>query len=806
MRLIPFLFSFFLTVALIWTANQHQPFGTRLPAIGPLLSPFTGFWQQAESTAPPSSATLSFPELSSEVNVYFDDRMVPHIFADNPVDAAFAQGYVTARHRLWQMDISVRATIGRLAEVVGERALDRDKEQRRKGLLWGAERALENWKKNPEEWAMIQAYSNGVNAYIDELKPADYPLEFKLMGYAPEEWKPLNSAVFFKSMAQTLSFRHNDLPATNTLAWLGRDTFDFFFPDWNPKQSPIIPKSVDWSFDPTVENQTEDISLPEDIGQLPYEPLPQGPDFIGSNNWAVSGSKTKSGYPILCNDPHLQLTLPAIWYEVQLHTPQYNAYGVALPGVPGIIIGFNEHIAWGLTNLGHDVLDWYTIKWVDETHTSYYLDEEIIPVKPVVEVIQVKGYDEPILDTVKYTTWGPIVYEEKDQPLKGLAMRWAAHDHPASADIGALGVFTRLMSASNYKDYYEALKGHENPAQNFVFADQSGDIAITVNGRLPIRTKEQVRFIQDGSSSSSAWQGFIPYEHLPRVRNPERGFVSSANQHSTDPSYPYYYHGVFDDYRGRIINRHLDSLNDITPEDMMALQLETYSIKAEEAAPLLLSLIDSTNVDLLNNEAVKALRQWDFRFTSDSKNATLFERWFDSTYVATFDEFLTREEPTLKPEDWRFIELLQQQPDHAVFDAQGTEAQETASEIVSQSLEKVLQKELQGWGLDQNGLIRHLGRIPAFSVPMLNVGGYGQAPNAYKGNTGPSWRMVIAFGEKLKAYGVYPGGQSGNPGSPYFQNMISQWANGQYNELFFFDQEAAAASQSIQTISFSSEK
>lgn len=787
----------------IWGANQHQVLGSKLPALGPLMSPYTGFWQQAESTDVLDQIDYSFPQLSDEVEVYFDERMVPHIFASDVVDASFVQGYLTAQHRLWQMDISTRASSGRLAEILGENLLERDRLQRRKGMLWAAENAIKSWKQNPQEWAIITAYAEGVNAYVATLKPADYPIEFKLLGYEPEEWTPLKSALFFKSMAETLCSRNKDIPASNTKSWLGEELFDFLYQEWNPNQSPIIPASVNWDFEPQQSIPRDTIT--EMLGQhIPYRTFPLPPEFIGSNNWAVAASKTKNGAPILCNDPHLNLTVPAIWYEVQIHIPEYNAYGVSLPGVPGIIIGFNKDIAWGVTNVGQDVMDWYTIEWADEQHNSYVLDGQDKEVDKLVEIINVRGRTEPVLDTVKYTYWGPVVYEEKGNEYDGMAMRWVAHDQPERIKPGVLGAFQQLMKASSYDDYYQALQGYESPGQNFVFASKTGDIALTVNGKFPVKQKEQGRFVQKGNTTQNEWQGFIPYEHLPRVKNPERAFVSSANQHSTMPDYPYYYNGGFDDWRGRLINRRLDSLSNVTIEDMMALQNESYSLKAEEGLPILLSLIDSTDTSLLQAEEVKALRQWDYRFLYDATAPVIFQKWLEKSYEYTFDEMYQRdeEEEVLFPESWRFLYLLKEYPLHDIFDDQGTSEKENARAIVSKALKEVLGEEKINWGDYQEGKVVHLGRIDAFSEPLPEVNGYADAPNAFKGSNGPSWRMVVELGDEIEAYGVYPGGQSGNPGSSFYNSMVGKWSKGEYYLLQFFEHSDEAASEALQRVRF----
>jgi penicillin amidase len=472
-----------------------------------------------------------------------------------------------------------------------------------------------------------------------------------------------------------------------------------------------------------------------------------------------------------------------------MQTPEYNAYGVSFPGVPGIIIGFNKNMAWGVTNVGHDVLDWYRIDWANPEKTAYRIDGEEKPVQEVVEVIQVKGRDEPLRDTVRYTVWGPVTYDDPEHPNHDMAMRWLAHDEPAEKPFYALGVFTRLMGGQGLSDYQTALRGWESPAQNFVFASKANDIAITVNGKLPLKEDQQGRFVQDGSRSASGWKGFIPHERLPRVVNPERGFVSSANQRSTALDYPYYYNGGFDDYRGRYINRRLAEMENITVEDMKALQLDSRSLKPEDALPVLLQLLDSTASELRAHERVKTLRSWDYNFTKDAEAPSLFEDWFEAAYAQAFDEFTVWEDSleVLKPEDWRFIELLATRPGHPIFDHQSTPDVETAMDIVLLGLEAALEKPPVSWADHKSTDIGHMAMIPAFSRSDLDVGGYGDAPNAIKPNHGPSWRMVVELGGEPNAWGIFPGGPSGNPGSAFYDPMVTPWVEGQYNRLHLLD-------------------
>ena len=816
MRLLRFLFALFFTVATIWLLQSPQKVGdSTLPPLGAFFNPFSGFWKNAEPASGFSAADVNLPGLKGKVDVVYDDMLVPHIFAENRDDAARVQGYITARHRLWQMDIATRKAAGRLSEVLGERTLKVDRMTRRRGTVFAAENNVLGWSKSPEDLRMLEAYSEGVNAYIDQLSPADYPIEFKLLNYAPEHWSVLKTGLMVEAMAETLCSGENDLAATNALALYGRDTFDYLYPEWNPKQRPIIPDTGQW----------KDWKVLPAPPALPFSGMKNGsggtmsaafpdavvPDdyIVGSNNWAVAGANAASGHPLLCNDPHLNLTLPSIWFQLQIHTPEQNCYGVSLQGIPGIIIGFNEEIAWGVTNVGHDVSDWYRLQWANPERTRYKLDNEVREVQKRVEVIKVKGARD-LVDTVKYSVWGPLVFDnDPEHPLHDCALRWVSHDQP---DPEQMSAFTFLGGGKNYDDYRKALAHYDCPAQNFVFASHSGDIAITVQGRFPVRTREQGRFVQDGSTWANAWRDFIPAERVPAMKNPSRGFVFSANQHSTPPTYPYYYlSGDFDDYRGRHIYDRLSALKNATPDSMKTIQLDNFSQRAADALPLLLRLLDRSRLDADGQKMADELAAWDYRYEADYTAPPLYEAWFDSCYLKTWDEMTAlREKKTevMLPERWRFIELLEKDTANAFFDHPGTPQRETARDIVNEAftlMQGYFRQNPQkrtGWGAFRGFTLKHIAQIDAFSRLDVVVGGHGSAPNAMTRTHGPSWRMIVELGDRVHALGVYPGGQSGNPGSRYYDNMVDTWAKGEYNELLLLSSATETSARILGKQSF----
>ncbi len=799
MKIGAFILSLLLTIGLVFLLNTSLPFGgSTLPAIGNFLSPFTGFWQNAKVQSNYTDTTFDFPNLKGKVSVAFDERLVPHIFADHHEDAMFVQGYITAQQRLWQMDISTRSSSGRLAEVLGPNMLDFDKRQRRMGLFEGAKNEEIHWRKDTASLPLVEAYVNGVNTYIENLNPKDYPIEFKLLGYQPEPWSILKMAQFYKSMERALNGRENDLETSNALQAFGSGTFEYLFPQRNPKQTPVIPKGTSWDYleGGSLEKEYDIPPLLFDstaigfsVRNKNYERREKPIDFIGSNNWVVSGAKTKSGNPILCNDPHLQMTLPAIWYEVQISTPRANYYGVSFPGVPGVVIGFNENIAWGTTNGGHDVKDWYKIAWADEEKNHYLLDGKKVPVEKVVEAIKVKG-EATVYDTVRYTQFGPIVHENENSPYKDMALKWITN---VPDEDNSFKTFWGFSEAKNFDDFLAATEDYGSPNQNFVFASKEGDIALRISGTVPIR-KNNGKFIQDGSKSENNWQELLPHDKMPLVKNPQQGFLSSANQNPVDETFPTPMPGIYNHYRGRIINAKLEAMTDITAEDMLAMQVDNSSLLAEELLPLLLKNLDESSLTPLQLGLVRILSDWDFKFERDAIAPFVFEEWRLQFYDLLWDEMaaIESEAPILYPDTWRMIEILETDPLNAFFDVKSTPEREGPKEIATQSFVKMateLKEHFDDseykWADYKSTDIKHLARLEPFSRMDINCAGHKESINATQQTAGPSWRMVVELGDEVKAWGVYPGGQSGDPASPFYDDMIPKWADGEYYELFF---------------------
>lgn len=788
MKLRKFFTSLAITLLLIFLMDRGWMIGSiPIPPLGKFLDPYHGFWQNIEPNGYQGKKQLMIPGLQEPVSIVYDSLLIPHIFAKNNNDLYLAQGYVTAMHRLWQMEFQTHAAAGRVSEIVaGDAILDYDRRQRRLGMTYGAVKALDAMEQHP---AVIQ-YTKGVNAYIQSLRYVDLPFEYKLLDYKPEPWTPLKCALLLKNMAQTLNFGDKDIEMTNALKLFGKEMVDLLYPDNEHVGDPIVDKPGQWNFAPVALNDTPP-ALPDELIGISKPPPPD--PTIGSNNWAVSGSKTYTGYPMLAGDPHLQLNLPSIWYAIQLNAPGINAMGASLPGVPTITIGFNDSIAWSVTNAQRDLVDWYKITFKDKTRDQYLLDGKWVNSRKVIERITVRG-GPTFYDTVVYTHWGPVVYDHSfhaGNELNGYALRWIAHD--ASEEINA---FYRLNRAKNHAEFSEALNYFSMPAQNFAFASVAGDIAMRVQGKFPVRRKDEGKFVLDGSRRSNGWLAFIPNEQNIADKNPPRGFVSSANQYPADSTYPYYITAThYEAYRNRRINNVLRNSGNITYRDMMKLQTDNYNLKAAESLPTFLSHLDTTTLTHLQKQAYRVLRSWDYINSANSAGASYYEAWWDNLMTLIWDEMSDTSTALQVPTTYTTIKLIKEHPTLEFFDILSTPEKETAADVVRKAFLlavedienwKTEHATLPVWAEYKGSYIAHLlpGLTP-LSVP-VKTGGNHDIVNAHSRTHGPSWRMIVSLEPSgVKAWATYPGGQSGNPGSAFYTNLVPRWAAGDYYALLF---------------------
>ncbi|WP_224998430.1 penicillin acylase family protein [Cesiribacter sp. SM1] len=786
------LLTFISTVLLVIALDNRLG---QLPPLGRFLDPINGFYQNAVPPATASdSDSYSLPQLQQQASVHFDEFMIPHIEAATAHDLYFLQGYVTASHRLWQMEVQTHFAAGRLTEILGENMLATDRLTRRKGLPEGAKAALQAMLQDPASAEAVQAYADGVNAYIGSLKYHSLPFEYKLLDYTPEDWTPYKSALLLMYMAEDLSGYEVDLENTNLLRLLGQENFNLLYPDRLPGSDPVIPAGTPWNFEAqpiTVPPANyPDLAITDTIGK----PDPAN----GSNNWAVSGSKTRSGNPILCNDPHLSLNLPSIWYSLQLKGPGQNVYGVSLPGAPGIVIGFNDSISWGVTNAARDVRDWYRVQFKNNQRNEYAYNGNWRKADKRVEKFKLRdGWfwesNDPFYDTIVYTHHGPVVYDKnfpQKEEQQSFAMRWVAHE-PGNS----LKAFLLLNRANNVEDYIAALSHYKSPGQNFVFASVTGTIAMKVQGRYPAKWKNQGRFLMEGSKPEYEWQGFIPDEQNAFVINPERGFVSSANQVPADSTYPYYvYDQTYEHYRNRRINTILRQLDSASVQDMMQLQNDNYHLRAAETLPWMLGKLNTNLLKPDEREVLQLLQQWDYEATAEQTAPTAYHIWWNELRDLTFDELDSLEVAVIKPSDAATAYFLRNHPEHQLIDIAGTPERESLQNLLLRSYRQMVEKleeweqteqTAATWGNYKKSSIRHLTGQEALSHVNMQINGGRGIVNANSGRHGASWRMVVEMGTPVQAWGIYPGGQSGNPGSPHYDDLLESWRKGEYNRLYF---------------------
>lgn len=785
------------TVVLILLLDR-KPSGS-LPALGRLLDPVNGW--AANATTEGDDLELSLKELKQAVTVWFEERMVPHIHAENASDLYFAQGYLHARFRLWQMEFQTHAAAGRLGEIIGEKwvvdertkqrknaILEFDRGQRRKGMIYAAENSLKEMEADARTKQMLDAYTAGVNYYISSLSFRDYPLEYKLMGYAPEPWTNLKCALLLKTMADDLTGYTEDFPLTLLREQLSQAEFEFLFPQRLSESTPVIPEGTRFDVHSLSVPDAADDTVWSQLSQssLAVRHFSERPDAIGSNSWAISGTHTVCGAPILCNDPHLGLNLPSLWFEMQLQSPEMNVYGVSLPGAPGVIIGFNDSISWGFTNNYRDVKDFYEIEATDRNF--YRLDSVLKPFDKRVEIIKIKGKSDYV-DTVLYTIHGPICYDTSfPDPLrtgKMFALQWMAH-----RGTNELLAVQLLNKARDYVSFTGAIMHFQCPAQNMVYADRAGNIAMWGQGQFINKWKDQGRYVMKGNTSATLWGADIPMMENPHVLNPPQGYLASANQIITDSTYPYWYNGYFYDFRAWRIN---EILKENLPKDVaanMQMQNDVVSVLARHSVSKLAQLASFEDSTILPGT-------WNHALDAKSNAATNFQLFWAMFYDRLWKETYKN---AIAPSPERTMQLLNLDSTANPYYAQMKRAAQEVKEVFLDSMGK-LKNSGQEWYKVKGTQLTHLARLDAFSYKNLEIGGWGNTINAVKKTHGPSWRMIVEMGkDSIVAWGVYPGGQSGNPGSKHYSTFVDHWVEGQYYRLLFLPNQNNQDNSSIRYV------
>lgn len=804
------------------------------PPLGSLLDPVNGVWALARRALPPAVDEAAIPNLAAPVDVRVDDRGVPHVFASSVADAARAMGYLHARDRLFQLELQTRAVAGTISELVGERALPLDREARAQGLADAATRGFERLPPSSPARAIAAAYADGVNAYIEAMRPADLPFEFRLLGARPQRWEPKYTAYLFARMGLTLGYSDGELRRAAAEALVGRAAVDALFPQNSPIQEPIQPNGqraprFDWRPIPAPapgNTAVARVALAEldrraslaaaldgvvDLGggsrllnpRAPLGAAPPGPTddaAVGSNNWAVAPSRTAAGSALLAGDPHLALTLPSIWYEAHIVVADsLDVYGVTIPGAPIPPIGFNRDVAWTVTNTGADVADYY-VETVDDSASPrrYRLDGEWKPLRLRIEVLRGRGERVLATDTIFETHRGPMLRS---------GGRWVSRRWTVTDGYDVLSPFMNAARATGVRDIWTATDSFFAPAQNFASADRAGHIAIRSTGRFPVRAQNAPRddMLLDGTTSASDWRSWWPLAEYPQASDPAQGFVVSANQQPKDPRVDPRYLGWDwpSPWRAMRINEMLRADSAVTPDRMRRMQTDPLSAQAPLFLPRFIAAGRTGAADDAALAAgVSALEGWDGRYTSDNTAAVLYEAALSELTNRTWDELMDtsaagRGQRVATPEAQITLELMDQ-PDSPWWDDHRTPGvRERRDDILRASLSAAYARVVARlgprgaaweWGKSRHALVRHLLGIPALSradVPVSGGGPGAVTPSSGDGSHGASWRMVVELGREVRAWGVYPGGQSGNPASPRYADRLGKWSAGTLDSLHF---------------------
>ncbi len=775
-----------------------------LALVGVLALALVGAYLFVRSgAATKTDGAMTVAGLQGVVTVHRDKNGVPHIYADNAHDLFFAQGYVQAQDRLFQMDFQRRVGLGRLSEVLGEATLKTDRFLRTLGA--GRAAAEDLALVSDETQAALQAYADGVNAFI-AANPNKLPIEFRILGYTPEPWQPLHTLVWGKMMAWNLGGNWEaELMTAQLIDLLGPEAAATLMARY-PEEGPfIIPPEVK-SF---AGLQQLDMSQVWAVKRM----LKTADPGVGSNNWVVAGSRTTTGMPLLANDPHLGMQIPSVWYANGLHGAGFDVVGVTFPGVPGVVIGHNDRIAWGVTNVGPDVQDMFIEKINPDNPNQYEFQGQWQDMEVIEEQILVKGQETPVIQTVRITRHGPIMNEVSgdigaDAPP--LAMQWTAlQGTPLSQAI------LHIDQAQNWEQFRAALQDFAAPSQNFVYADVEGNIGYQVPGWIPIRAAGDGTVPVPGWTGEYEWTGYIPYEELPFVYNPDVGYVATANNQVAPDSYPYL---ITTDwaapYRAQRIIELIESKPQLSPEDFAAIQGDIHPVPTDIFTPLL-EQIDLSGGSAEAQKALASLLAWDRRMTPASAEPLIFEMYQQRLISETLgDEIVAAGGAELaeaylsgfRDNSTQTVQRLAAEPDNVWWDDVRTPAVERQADIVARAFSQAV-AELQSrfgndlarwrWGdahwtnLDHLvfAAVSPLDGIFNRSIPAMGssftVNAAGVDYDDFTMNSGASFRQIIDLGDLNASQFIYTTGQSGDVFSPHYDDMVQPWQGVQFIPLRF---------------------
>jgi len=741
-----------------------------------------------KKSLPQLSGEVAVSGIKEDVEIIRDSHGVPHIYARNEPDLLFGLGYAMAQDRMWQMDFYRRLGHGRLSEVLGEEFVETDRYFR---LLT----ATGINKEIPNDLSfMLSAYADGVNAYLINRRDR-LPVEFKLLRYEPEPWKPQDYLAILKVVNWGLSTGWKvDLVASRILEKVGAEKFREIFPVY-PGSRPInIP--LESTISSIVSNSVW-------TALASIEKLVDLPSAGASNNWVVSGIRTVSGKPILANDPHLSLTNPSFWWEGHIVCPTINVSGYSVPGVPGIAMGHNQNVAWGVTNVMVDDVDFFIEKINPDNPLQYLYKGKWEDMQRVPETIRIKGKD-PVETEILLTRHGPVLsrISEGTDP-KAVAVKWAFTEglQPAKA------VYL-LAKAKDIYDVKIALQYWELPSQNFVFADTNGNIGYWCCATVPLRHKGDGFLPVPGWTGDYDWQGYLPFEERPHIINPGKGFFATANNKINIENYPQFISHYYEPIdRITRIRQLLESKEKLTVDDIKQMQQDIYGVLAAELTLKIIQVLGKRSSNADAQSVKKTLSEWNFKMEADSVGACLFEVIYGNMMEAVFKDELGEElfkkylATTVFPP--RAIRSLVRNGSSEWFDDVGTPDKETMDDIIEKSVEQTIQQLKKESGNDQSKWIWGKMHTLTFEHPLgkkkplnhlFNIGPFPVGGNhltinkrqypyntPYHVTSGVSYRMIVDFSNMSNSQHVLPTGESGQLGSAHYRDQIELYLNGQYH-------------------------
>jgi penicillin amidase len=718
---------------------------------------------------PKYKGSLSLERLQGEVKIITDRWGVSHIFAENEADVFFACGFIHANERMWQMDITRRAGYGRLSELFGEALLERDKYARLMGLK---EAALRDYEKMPADMkAFLASYCRGINAWLDSRK-WKWPPEFTLLRYRPEPWIPMDSLIIKQVMALLLS---TDFPSeavrSNLIYRAGQE-----------RALQILEEGV---VAPSF--QVEKTSLAR-LMDLVY---PQQ-----SNNWILSGDRTVTGKPLLANDPHLEINVPPVWYEIHLQCPSLNVIGVSLPGLPWVIIGHNDHIAWGLSNSTVDSQDLYIEKF-NETRDMYWEKGGWMPLVRKEEVIHIQGKKEPERLEVLWTARGPVISPHIIESENPISLKWTIHEGNRVFDAVYL-----LNKAKNWDDFSAALSLFDSPSQIFGYADKNNNIGYYLGGKIPIRSEESALYPFPSWREGGAWQGYLEEEQKPNLYNPEDGMIITANQNVLPDDYPFYVSRDWDaPFRAERIKELLLQTEKHSVSSLRSIQADVYSKKGETFYPFILDISGATGK---LQQALDILRDWDLHMDGGSAPALY------ATFMNFLPEEIFRDE---LGDDFRSFDFFFRRKmagtlrvlsdtDSIWFDNRETPERENREDAIKSALLRAYNRldwlygSSDEWDWNKINAVRYqhpLGRF--FLFRFFNPGTHPSNGNAFtvkvnyvtphKTSWSASYRQIVDLSDWDNSLCVISSGQSGHFMSRFYDNQARLWLGEDYHPMVF---------------------